>query len=81
MLAEAGYEVISLFGQADLEQLTNHVNSLDLLIVGHDVPVEEKRRALKLFKLRNKAPVLSLLNSYQSQDGVNLNSRIQECAK
>lgn len=60
MLTANGYAVVSLLGVDGVRQLEG-IERADLFVLAHSVPVEEKRRAIKLFKGRCGSPVLSLL--------------------
>jgi DNA-binding response OmpR family regulator len=65
MLAEAGYEVTSIVGAAELDRLT--LFPADLLVLAHSVPVEAKLRSLFAFRQICGVPVLSLLRPHQAK--------------
>lgn len=60
LLTGNGYTVLSLIGRDGIRQLDG-IDEADLLVLAHSVPVEEKHRAIKLFKGTRGSPVLSLL--------------------
>lgn len=60
LLSTSGYTVISLIGADGIRQLDG-IDAPDLLVLGHSVPIEQKQRAIKLFRGRCGSPVLSLL--------------------
>ena len=64
LLAADGYVVESLVGLDGIRGL-EHISEADLLVLAHSVPIEQKERALKLFKRRSRSPVLSLLSHHQ----------------
>ena len=61
-----GYTVVSLIGTDGIRQL-DEIDQADLLVLAHSVPVEEKLRAIKLFKGRCGSPVLSLLPPHSTK--------------
>jgi|GraSoiStandDraft_1057264.scaffolds.fasta_scaffold855406_1 DNA-binding response OmpR family regulator len=60
LLKREGYSVQSAWGA---ERAVNccRTSQAGLLVLGHSVPREEKRKLIAIFKAQNKAPVLSLL--------------------
>ena len=67
MLLQAyGYEVTSAEGFAEaLEQCDGEAN-FDLVIVGHSIPVKDKRQIINQIRKRRPIPVLALLRSGES---------------
>lgn len=64
MLTGLGYEVCSLVGHDEVERCAL---AADLLVLAHSVPLQEKQRAIALFRTASKAPVLSLLRPHQQK--------------
>jgi DNA-binding response OmpR family regulator len=60
LLKSAGYSVQSAWGP---EWAVDYCRTSQarLLVLGHSVPREEKRKLIEIFKAQNPAPVLSLL--------------------
>ena len=63
LLSSAGCDVTSLLGKQQLKKL-DRVRQTDLLVLAHSVPHEEKVDALRIFRRRCGAPVLSLLRPH-----------------
>jgi hypothetical protein len=66
LLTANGYTVMSLIGGDGIRQLDG-IEEADLLVLAHSVPVEEKQRAIKLFKGICGSPVLSLLAPHRTK--------------
>ena len=64
LLFGAGYKVTTIVGE---KQVSDCANAADLLILAHSVPIEEKLRALSLFRQVSLSPVLSLLRPHQTK--------------
>jgi DNA-binding response OmpR family regulator len=65
ILSKAGYDVVSALYES--EALASCNENADLMILGHSVPHEEKRKFIQTFRQHSDAPVLSLLRSGQQK--------------
>ena len=66
MLERSGYEVTSSFGfTASLAQCMRSI--WDLLIMGHSIPISDKRALLEEFRKHNQVPVLALQRLGEAQ--------------
>lgn len=66
LLRHAGFEVLSLLGERDFNRLDGNAD-VDLLILAHSMPRQQKLQALAIFKRNSSAPVLSLLAPHQAK--------------
>ena len=66
LLSGDGYAVVSLLGFEGIRELES-IGEVNLLVLAHSVPIEQKQRAVRLFKHRSGSPVLSLLAPHQSK--------------
>ncbi len=66
MLRDAGYDVVSACGRDEAQSACRAAQPA-LLILGHSVPRDEKRRLIALFRQASSAPVLSLLDQHQTK--------------
>lgn len=65
LLSEAGYSVTSAVGR---DQAASCCRSrADLLILGHSVPVSEKKQVIACFRQFSGGPVPSLLRSHEQK--------------
>lgn len=67
LLDRDGYLVVSALGMTEALNKCREYTTADLLVLGHSVPQEEKRKIIAAFREHGKAPVLSLLNVNQRQ--------------
>jgi hypothetical protein len=65
LFTDAGWRVTSIVGAEQLSEL-RITGEADLLVLAHSVPRNEKQLAIQVFRQYCKAPVLSLLEPYQS---------------
>jgi CheY-like chemotaxis protein len=63
LLHDAGYEVTSAVGQESTAPVASQ--DVDLLVLGHSVPREQKVSLVRLFRQHSQAPILSLLAHHQ----------------
>ena len=62
MLLQAyGYDVISAEGFAEALEHTEADPNFDLVIIGHSIPLKDKRRIVSHIREKRDVPVLSLL--------------------
>ncbi len=67
LLDNAGYLVVSALGTVDALHKCRQNTNADILVLGHSVPQEEKRKIITVFREHNSVPVLSLLNVNQER--------------
>ncbi len=59
IFGESGCHVTSVVGLEAAEKAV--MDDFDLLVLGHSVPREHKRRLMRMFRAHSEAPILSLL--------------------
>ncbi len=61
LLQAYGYEVASAEGFAEALEIAESDPNFDLLIMGHSIPVKDKRRIVEQIRKHRDVPVLALL--------------------